>query len=106
MMTKIITIKDFNEIYCKNKSDNEQLLIVNLIERFGIHQRQQVNQSISPKSNDEKLWFESNILKYSQYPSFVRYQWQIENGNYMVVYACGGKIINMFPNGPILESKL
>ncbi len=105
-MTKLIQPKDFDHIldsYHKINENVEQLLIINLIKKFGIHQRQQINEHINnnhvmTKSNEEKSWLDSEIVKFSSYPSFVRYEWFIENNQFMVIYACGGKIIKMFPS--------
>ena len=105
-MTKLIPTKEFDHIldtYHRNNENVEQLLIIDLIKKFGIHQRQQINEHINnnrvlTKSNEEKLWLGSNIIKFSSYPSFVRYEWFMENNQSVVVYACGGKIIKLFPD--------
>lgn len=104
-MAKLVSLDDFFHIFGSHR-DHDHLFINDLINKFGIYQREQVNQVVAVKSNDEKMWIDSNIIKYSQFPSFVRYEWLMENDTMLVVYACGGKIIKMFPDKSHHQSKL
>ena len=96
-------LKKVLELYNK---DDSKLSISDMIKYFGIYKRQQITEfNVSTQTKEEKEWIDSNIIKYSEYHSFVRYEWLLEDNEHFVVYACGGKIIKIFPNEITLKNK-